>query len=91
MREFELVRWNVLRRDNFCLGPIAGQRMGERKVLADGRVRTLLASRCLEHRNRLVRMTGERKRETVVGGVEDRPARLQELKRLIPLAECRFH
>src|SRR5579864_3464230 len=84
----ELVSGHILRSNCPCFGPVAGEGMCKREVLANRRVGPRPPSRGLEHWNGLARTTGERKSEPVVRCIENLAARLKEGNCLVLLVEC---
>ena len=83
----ELVGGNVLRGDGAGIRPITGERVCKRQVLADASVGVGPASGWLQDLDRIVRTSGKRHRQTVIGWVEHAAAGFEEAERFVALAE----
>ena len=83
----ELVGGNVLRRDRAGVGPIAGEGISEREVLASASIGIHRARDRLKHFDRVIGMTGEGQRQAVIGRIEQALAGVEVIDRfgVLPL------
>ena len=82
----ELVGGHVLRGDRPGRGPVAGEGIGQREILADAGIGADRAGGGLEDGDRLGGSTGERQRQAVVGGIEHIAGCLEQGDGLVVLA-----
>ncbi len=86
----ELVGRHVLGRNRLGVGPVAGESISEREVLADARVGTLGPGDRLQRGDGVERPAGQGQRQSVIGLVERAAAGIEDGDRLAILALSDF-